>query len=107
MTQHTAPVDLNGFLINLNDWTPTVAELLATKEALSLTKEHWAIVIFLRQYYLQHHKTPGQRTLVKHLGDILNDPNKGNSLYLHKLFPKAPMRQACKIAGLPKPPHCL
>jgi len=101
------PTDVNGFLVNLEEWTPTIAALLAEQEEIQLTKEHWAVVFFLRQYYSQHQKTPGQKVLVKHLANILNDPHKGNSLYLHTLFPKGPMRQASKIAGLPKPTRCL
>ncbi|MGR9000220.1 MAG: TusE/DsrC/DsvC family sulfur relay protein, partial [Gammaproteobacteria bacterium] len=27
--------------------------------------------------------------------------------YLHKLFPDGPLKYACKLAGLPKPPACL
>jgi tRNA 2-thiouridine synthesizing protein E len=32
--------------------------------------------------------------------------DKGNSRYLHLLFPNGPVRYACLIAGLPKPPGC-
>jgi tRNA 2-thiouridine synthesizing protein E len=32
---------------------------------------------------------------------------KGNSRYLHRLFPESPLKYACLIAGLPKPPGCI
>lgn len=99
--------DKEGFLVHLEDWTPDVALAIAAEDGLVLSKEHWAIIVFLRQFYLQHEKTPGIRVLVKHLSEILQDPQKGNSLYLHQLFPKGPARQASKIAGLPKPARCL
>ena len=34
-------------------------------------------------------------------------PDKGNSQYLYELFPYGPAKQACKVAGLPKPTGCI
>ena len=107
MHPSNVPVNADGFLVELTDWDPDVAQYLAAQDGITLSREHWAIIIFLRKYYLQHEKTPGIRALVKHLGSILDDETKSTSLYLHALFPKGPAKQASRIAGLPKPARCL
>ena len=44
--------------------------------------------------------------LTKAIGKKLG-PEKGNSQYLYELFHYGPGKQACKIAGLPKPTGCI
>jgi tRNA 2-thiouridine synthesizing protein E len=46
------------------------------------------------------------RILVK-VVEVELGPEKGNSLYLLKLFPGSPARVASKIAGLPRPHNCI
>lgn len=100
------PLDEEGYLENLSDWTPEVAEALAKAEDVTLTDEHWEILNFLREYYEEYQIAPAVRVLTKAVGKRLG-ADKGNSKYLYSLFPYGPGKQACKYAGLPKPTGCV
>lgn len=99
-------LDEEGYLENLADWTPEVAEALANAEDVKLTDEHWEILNFLREYYEEYQIAPAVRVLTKAVGKRLG-ADKGNSKYLYPLFPYGPGKQACKYAGLPKPTGCV
>lgn len=99
-------VNDEGFLLSLNDWNEKVAIAIAASHALKLTDEHWEIIRFIRQYYQTFKHLPNARVFTKAIAKQLGE-EKGNSRYLHKLFPEGPLKYACKIAGLPKPPTCL
>ena len=100
--------DEEGYLENLNDWTPEVAAAMALAEEtpVALNDEHWEIINFLREYYEEYQIAPAVRVLTKAVGKRLG-ADKGNSKYLYSLFPYGPGKQACKYAGLPKPTGCV
>lgn len=98
--------DKEGFLRNLSDWSPEVAQQIAVAEGLDLTAQHWEIVELLRAYYGEFDASPAMRALVKYCGLKLG-PDKGRSIYLMSLFPGSPAKLGSKIAGLPKPDNCL
>lgn len=96
----------HGHLANVDDWDQAVATALAKTEDIELTEAHWQIIHLIRDFYQRFEHIPPLRIFVKTVAKEL-DPEKGRSIYLYKLFPDGPLRQACKIAGLPKPKHCL
>jgi len=102
----TYETDEEGYLANLNDWDPEVAEAMAKADDCDLTPEHWEILNFLREYYEEYQIAPAVRVLTKAVGKKLGK-DKGNSKYLYELFPYGPGKQACKYAGLPKPTGCV
>jgi tRNA 2-thiouridine synthesizing protein E len=102
----TYETDEEGYLVNLADWNEDVAKHLAAEEKVDLTEAHWEVINFLREYYNDYQIAPAIRVLTKAIGKKLG-PEKGNSKYLYELFPYGPAKQACKIAGLPKPTGCI
>ncbi|MDO9106034.1 MAG: TusE/DsrC/DsvC family sulfur relay protein [Methylovulum sp.] len=95
-----------GFLIHWGDWNETVATQLAELNDIQLSDAHWEIILFIRAYYLSYKHLPNARVFTKAVSKQFGEA-KGNSRYLHRLFPDGPLKYACKLAGLPKPPTCL
>ncbi len=102
----TIETDEEGYLVNLSDWNEDVALKLAESEGLEMDENRWEVVNFLREYYNEYQIAPAVRVLTKAIGKKLGK-EKGNSKYLYELFPYGPAKQACKIAGLPKPTGCV
>lgn len=100
------PTTIQGFLVDCSDWDEEVARQLAQCDNIEITAQHWEIILFMRSYYGQYKHLPNTRMFVKAVAKTLGE-GKGNSRYLHQLFPKGPLKYACKLAGLPKPPTCL
>ncbi|MCQ3830951.1 TusE/DsrC/DsvC family sulfur relay protein [Microbulbifer elongatus] len=100
------PLDKEGFLCNLDDWSPEIAQAIAQQEGIELSEEHWEILRLLQDFYREFELSPAMRPLVKYVGLHLG-PDKGRSIHLMKLFPPSPAKIGSKIAGLPKPTNCL
>lgn len=94
-------VNEDGFLVHPEEWDRKVAEILAREEEgiENLTDEHWAVIDYIRQYYLEHSNAPMVRSLCKATQFSLKR--------IYELFPSGPAKGACKLAGLPKPDGCV
>ncbi len=99
-------LDKDGFLVNLEDWSPATAQGLATREGIALTPDHWEILSLLRTFYQEYQLSPATRPLIKYAALKLA-PEKGNSAHLNRLFNGTPAKLAAKLAGLPKPTNCI
>jgi len=99
-------VNDQGFLLDASAWNEQLAMCLAARENIELTDRHWEIIRFIRAYYFEYKHLPNARMFVKAVAKALGE-DKGNSRYLHQLFPDGPLKYVCKLAGLPKPPGCL
>ncbi|MDT0499868.1 MULTISPECIES: TusE/DsrC/DsvC family sulfur relay protein [unclassified Halomonas] len=100
------PLDPEGYLVNMNEWSTDVCERLAEEEGIALTVDHWEVIHVLRDFYDRFEQAPAMRPLVKAVGQALG-PDKGRSIYLMKLFPGSPAKVGARLAGLPKPANCL
>lgn len=100
------PTDSQGYLLDSTLWTRPLAEHIAQLESVEMTDEHWQVVFFVRDFYLEYNTSPAIRALVKAM-EKKYGKEKINSRYLYRLFPKGPAKQATKIAGLPKPARCI
>ncbi len=92
-------LDPEGFLVDPNEWTPEVAQLIAQEEGIELTDRHWEVINFVRAYYEEHGEPPTLRAITKRGGV----PTKE----LYQLFPKGPAKKVARIAGLGKPRGCI
>ena len=103
---NTIETDEEGYLMDLSLWTQDIAAAIATAENVDMTDEHWQVVNFLREYYNEYQMGGAIRVLTKAMKEKFG-AEKGNNKYLYDLFPYGPAKQACKIAGLPKPTGCV
>ena len=98
--------DEEGYILDVTNWNEDLAKVIAVDEGLDMTEEHWEVVNFLREYYNEYQIAPAVRVLVKAIKKKFG-AEKGSNKYLYELFPYGPAKQACKIAGLPKPTGCV
>ena len=93
-------IDEDGFIQEPEKWNNDVAEDLAkTEDAFPMGEDHWKLVNYLRNYFLEYDIAPPIRMLCKATGFNLK--------YVYELFPGGPAKGACKVAGLPKPTGCV
>lgn len=94
-------VNEEGFLSDPKEWNEEVAILLAEKQEglKNLTSDHWQVIHFIRNHFLENNMAPMVRSICKTTGFKLK--------YIYELFPSGPAKGACKLAGLPKPDGCV
>jgi len=93
-------IDEDGFIQDPDKWNEGVAaDLAKTENVDDLTEEHWKVVNYLREYFIEFGVAPMIRKLCKSTGFKLNK--------IYELFPSGPAKGACKVAGLPKPTGCV
>ena len=95
-------IDVNeeGFLTDSSQWTPELAEAIATEAGIGeLSDMHWKVITFCREDAAKQGTPPGLRRISKLSGVNMKE--------LYQLFPKGPGKLAAKVSGLPKPQGCI
>jgi tRNA 2-thiouridine synthesizing protein E len=93
-------IDEDGFIQEPEKWNTEVAEDLAkTEDAYPMGEDHWKLVNYIRNYFLDYDIAPPIRMLCK--------ANDFTLKYVYEMFPGGPAKGACKVAGLPKPTGCV
>jgi len=91
-------VNEEGYLINFSQWNKEVAEELATEASIVLTPKHWEVISYLQDQHLSQAALSIRRIGKSGIVDIKE---------FYQIFPKAPLKTATKIAGIPKPASCI
>lgn len=93
--------DKNGYLVNLDDWNEAVANAIAAEEGVTLTPQHWDLINYLRDEFVNNAGTqPNTRHILKAMSDKWGRPLIQKDIY--DLFPRDPSKQGARIAGLPE-----
>lgn len=103
IVEATSPPN-SGYLAELDDWSEERARQLAKDEGIQLTDRHLQILGYLRKYYDINGQGYNARTLLNVMEFEFGQWQGKKHLYI--LFPKGPVAQGCKLAGIPLPPNC-
>jgi tRNA 2-thiouridine synthesizing protein E len=93
-------LDGDGFLQEVAGWDRKAAEELAVRNDIGeLGEEHWKIIDYVREYFLESGAGPPVVKIVKATGIPMKK--------ICTLFPCGVSRGCYRLAGLPRPSGCL
>ena len=115
MNQHiTEPHETETSSSNVTDrsaeltdqhWDRSQSAARARSEGIELTDAHWAVIVFMRELYLQQGLPINARTTARALNKYFS--NHGGSKYLRELFSGGPVTQGSRIANLRTPAYAV
>jgi len=87
--------------LNAQDWNRDKSADLAQNEGISLNDEHWAVIAYLRNSYIEYGLPRFARTTARTLNRHFSA--QGGSKYLYGLFAGGPVAQGSRLANLRTP----
>tara|TARA_B110000008_G_C16730789_1_gene468656 strand:- start:344 stop:703 length:360 start_codon:yes stop_codon:yes gene_type:complete len=105
VTNKDVKTNEQGYLLHLEDWSEAYAKKMAGKDSLKLFNDHWEIIYYFREYYQQNLASPTMHQMIVGLmsKNIKFHDKKKYEAHIYSLFPSDPIREICKLAGLPMP----
>jgi tRNA 2-thiouridine synthesizing protein E len=100
-------INAQGFLLDLDDWCEDYALELALRDDIELFVDHWELIWYFRDFFKAEQKNPTMHIIVRSLGKMKGahfHDQKAYEHHIYKLFPRDPVHEICKLAGLPMPP---
>jgi TusE/DsrC/DsvC family sulfur relay protein len=96
--------DPEGHMHDLPQWSWTIAQRLAREEGIDeLSEMHWRVIHTLRGLHRINGRAKSAGKLIRVLeADFVEE---GGRRYLYQLFPKGPISQGSRLAGVPPPPY--
>lgn len=91
--------DGDGYLLNVNAWTPDIGRAMAAEDGVDMTDQKWEQILKAREYYDDHGVVPPIRKFAKFIDQDQKE--------LFKLWNTGPMKPISKYGGLPKPTGCV
>lgn len=101
MAENLAPCEADAYLNDLEPWNEEQARQMARAEGLELSDAHLDVICYLRDHFSECGQAPNARTLLKAMEETYAD--QGGRRFLYGLFPRGPVTQGCRLAGLPAP----
>lgn len=98
------PADPEGNMYGLDHWSPLAAIKMAREEGIEeLSEAHWNVIYSLRNHYRIHGRSTSAREVIHLLEQDFAE--QGGHRFLYELFPKGPVSQGSRLAGIPAPPN--
>ena len=82
----------DGRLANMNDWSEAVANELASRDNITLSKDHWLVITAMRDYYNEFNVSPVNKLLKRDLKRQTNSDQFTDD-FLTQLFPNGVLLQ--------------
>jgi len=94
----TIATDEGGYLKDAKQWSPDLAVKIAASLRIDLTEKHFQLIHWLREKYTEGVPLTIRKVANSGIVDIKQ---------FYQLFPGGPLKNAARIAGIPKPVSCI
>ena len=91
--------DGDGYLVDMNDWTPEIGRAMAEADQFELDDQKWSHILKAREYYEEFGSVPPIRKFAKYIEE--------DQKAMFDLWMTGPMKPITKYGGMPKPTGCV